>query len=63
MERFELTAAVVLFRRSEILVMKRALGFSAGGWFFPGGHLERGERPGTPGRDWHRRRTIEPRAG
>jgi 8-oxo-dGTP diphosphatase len=45
MERFELTAAVVLFRGSEILVMKRASGFSAGGWFFPGGHLEPGERP------------------
>ncbi len=45
MERFELTAAVVLWRGDEILVMKRASGFSAGGWFFPGGHLEPGERP------------------
>ena len=25
--------------------MKRAGGFSAGGWFFPGGHVEQGERP------------------
>jgi len=45
MERFELTAAVVLWRGDEILVMKRASGFSSGGWFFPGGHLESGERP------------------
>ncbi len=44
-ERFELTAAAVLWRGEEILVMKRAAGFSAGGWFFPGGHLEAGERP------------------
>lgn len=45
MERFELTAAAVLWRGDEILVMKRASGFSSGGWFFPGGHLEAGERP------------------
>jgi len=45
MERFELTAAAVLWRGDEILVMKRAGGFSSGGWFFPGGHLEAGERP------------------
>ncbi len=44
-ERFELTAAAVLWRGDEILVMKRASGFSSGGWFFPGGHLEAGERP------------------
>jgi 8-oxo-dGTP pyrophosphatase MutT (NUDIX family) len=44
-ERFELTAAAVLWRGDEILVMKRAGGFSSGGWFFPGGHLEAGERP------------------
>lgn len=25
--------------------MKRAMGFSSGGWFLPGGHLEEGERP------------------
>jgi 8-oxo-dGTP pyrophosphatase MutT (NUDIX family) len=42
---FELSASVVLFRGNEILVMKRAGGFSAGGWFFPGGHVEEGERP------------------
>lgn len=42
---FELTASVVLWRGDEILVMKRATGFSAGGWFLPGGHLEQGERP------------------
>lgn len=42
---FELSASVVLFRGEEILVMKRAGGFSAGGWFFPGGHVEEGERP------------------
>jgi 8-oxo-dGTP pyrophosphatase MutT (NUDIX family) len=42
---FELTASAVLWRGDEILVMKRAGGFSSGGWFFPGGHLEAGERP------------------
>lgn len=42
---FELSASVVLWRGDEILVMKRAGGFSAGGWFIPGGHVEEGERP------------------
>ena len=43
---FELSASVVLWRGEEILVMKRgAGGFSAGGWFIPGGHVEQGERP------------------
>ncbi len=43
---FELSASVVLWRGEEILVMKRgAGGFSAGGWFIPGGHVEEGERP------------------
>ena len=42
---FELSASVVLWRGVEILVMKRAGGFSAGGWFIPGGHVEQGERP------------------
>jgi len=42
---FELSASVVLWRGEEILVMKRAGGFSAGGWFIPGGHVEHGERP------------------
>ncbi len=42
---FELSASVVLWRGAEILVMKRAGGFSAGGWFIPGGHIEQGERP------------------
>ena len=42
---FELSASVVLWRSEEILVMKRAGGFSAGGWFIPGGHVEQGERP------------------
>lgn len=45
MTKFELSASVVLFRGAEILVMKRAGGFSSGGWFFPGGHVEPGERP------------------
>ena len=45
MLRFELTAGIVLWRGDEILVMKRATGFSAGSWFFPGGHVEAGERP------------------
>ena len=45
MLRFELTACIVLWRGGEILVMKRAVGFSTGGWFFPGGHVEAGERP------------------
>ena len=42
---FELSASIVLWRGDEILVMKRAGGFSAGGWFIPGGHVEQGERP------------------
>lgn len=42
---YELSASVVLWRGDEILVMKRAGGFSAGGWFIPGGHVEQGERP------------------
>ena len=42
---FELSASVVLWRGDDILVMKRAGGFSAGGWFIPGGHVEQGERP------------------
>ena len=46
MPLFDLSASVVLWRGDEILVMKRgAGGFSAGGWFFPGGHVEAGERP------------------
>ncbi|MEO6397889.1 MAG: NUDIX hydrolase [Tepidiformaceae bacterium] len=46
MVRFELSASVVLWRGQEMLVMKRgAGGFSAGGWFIPGGHVEEGERP------------------
>jgi 8-oxo-dGTP pyrophosphatase MutT (NUDIX family) len=45
MTKFELSASVVLFRGDEVLVMKRAGGFSSGGWFFPGGHVEPGERP------------------
>lgn len=42
---FELSASVVLWRGEELLVMKRAGGFSSGGWFIPGGHVEDGERP------------------
>ena len=46
MPNFELSASVVLWRGQELLVMKRgAGGFSAGGWFVPGGHVEQGERP------------------
>lgn len=44
-DRYELSASVALWRGDEILVMKRAAGFSAGGWFLPGGHVEPGERP------------------
>ena len=44
--KFELSASVVLWRGSDILVMKRgAGGFASGGWFIPGGHVEDGERP------------------
>jgi 8-oxo-dGTP pyrophosphatase MutT (NUDIX family) len=45
-ERFELSAAVALWRGEEVLFMKRSAGsFSGGGWFLPGGHVEAGERP------------------
>jgi 8-oxo-dGTP pyrophosphatase MutT (NUDIX family) len=45
-DRFELSAAVALWRGEEVLFMKRGSGsFSAGGWFLPGGHIEQGERP------------------
>jgi 8-oxo-dGTP pyrophosphatase MutT (NUDIX family) len=44
-QTFELTAAIALWRGDEVLVMKRAAGFSSGGWFLPGGHVEAGERP------------------
>jgi 8-oxo-dGTP diphosphatase len=43
--RFVLSAAVVLWRGGEVLVMKRTGGFSPGGWFLPAGRLEPGERP------------------
>lgn len=42
---FPVGASVALWRGDEILVMKRSGGTGAGGWFFPGGHLEGGERP------------------
>ncbi len=43
---YELSAAVVLWRGEEILVMKRGMGgFAGGGWFIPGGHIEQGEAP------------------
>lgn len=43
---FELSAAAVLWRGDEILVMKRGMGgFAGGGWFIPGGHVEQGEPP------------------
>lgn len=45
MDRFELSAAVALWRGEELLLMKRAAGFASGGWFLPGGHVEPGERP------------------
>lgn len=46
MERYELTASVALWRGEELLLMKREAGaFGGGGWFLPGGHVERGERP------------------
>lgn len=40
-----LSAAVVLWRGDEILVMKRTGGFGAEGWFLPAGRVEQGERP------------------
>ncbi len=42
---YELTACIALWRGQELLLMKRAIGFSSGGWFLPGGHVEPGERP------------------
>lgn len=44
-ERYELSAAIALWRGDELLLMKRAAGFASGGWFLPGGHVEPGERP------------------
>lgn len=45
MEYYELSASVALWRGRELLLMKRASGFSSGGWFLPGGHVEASERP------------------
>ena len=45
MDTYELTACIALWRGQELLLMKRAEGFSSGGWFLPGGHLDPGERP------------------
>ena len=46
MDRYELTAAVAIWRGDELLLMKREAGaFGGGGWFLPGGHVEAGERP------------------
>jgi 8-oxo-dGTP diphosphatase len=42
---YELSASAVMWRGEEILVMKRAMGFSSGGWFIPGGHVDPGEAP------------------
>lgn len=42
---YELSAGVVLWRGDEILILKRAVGVATGGWFFPGGHVDPGERP------------------
>lgn len=43
--QYPLGASVALWRDGQVLVMKRTGGTGAGGWFFPGGHVEGGERP------------------
>ena len=45
MDTFELSAAVAIWRGDAVLFMKRGAGFSSGGWFLPGGHVEGDERP------------------
>jgi len=42
---FHIVVGAIVRRGDEILVMKRAVGSSAGAWYFPGGDLEHGETP------------------
>lgn len=45
MNSFAISASVFLHCQGEILLLKRASGIEAGGWFVPGGHVEYGESP------------------
>lgn len=45
MARFDVHVDVIVNRGSDILVMKRAVGYMTGAWYFPGGQLEEEESP------------------
>jgi 8-oxo-dGTP diphosphatase len=47
---FGLSGAVFVEREGKILVLKRAMGEVTGGWYIPGGAVERGEHPETAAR-------------
>lgn len=42
---FTVSASIAFWCDGRILVLKRESGLEAGGWFFPGGHVEHGESP------------------
>jgi 8-oxo-dGTP diphosphatase len=42
---FHIVVGAIVRRGDAILVVKRAIGSSAGTWYFPGGDLEHGETP------------------
>ncbi len=45
MAQFHVHVDAIVRHGDEILIMKRAMGFMSGAWYFPGGQLEQGESP------------------
>lgn len=45
MAEFHAHVDAIVRRGEDILIMKRAMGFMSGAWYFPGGQLEHGETP------------------